>query len=237
MEFYCYIIMGVLLLPAMIFAFYAQYKVNKTYDTYSKVLAKCNLPANEVSRQILERNGATVSIMQTKGHLTDNYNPINKEICLSQSVYASTSVAAIGVAAHETGHALQDAKNYFPMKVRHAVIKLSSFASSLLIPLLALGTMFWFVLAGSLIGEVFIWVGVGLFALGALANLVTLPVEVNASNRALAALKETHLLEEDELQSVKKVLRAAALTYVASLAISLLGLLRILFFALAVHKD
>lgn len=237
MFFWEYIIIGVLLLPAMIFAMYAQFKVQSSFSKYSQVSASCNLTGTDVAKQMLEKNGIySVQVMRAKGNLTDNYNPKTKRINLSDPVWNSTSVAAIGVAAHETGHALQDARNYAPMKVRMAVVKLSNFTSSLFLPLLLVGLVLFFVLASSIVGEVFIWVGVGIFALGALANLVTLPVETNASRRALKQLEEMGIMTETELSQVKEVLSAAALTYVASLLISLLSLARIVIIALSLTR-
>lgn len=237
MFFWEYIIIGVLLLPAMIFAMYAQFKVQSSFSKYSQVSASCNLTGTDVAKQMLEKNGIySVQVMRAKGNLTDNYNPKTKRINLSDPVWNSTSVAAIGVAAHETGHALQDARNYAPMKVRMAVVKLSNFTSSLFFPLLLVGLVLFFVLASSIVGEVFIWVGVGIFALGALANLVTLPVETNASRRALKQLEEMGIMTETELSQVKEVLSAAALTYVASLLISLLSLARIVIIALSLTR-
>lgn len=237
MFFWEYIIIGVLLLPAMIFAMYAQFKVQSSFSKYSQVSASCNLTGTDLAKQMLEKNGIySVQVMRAKGNLTDNYNPKTKRINLSDPVCNSTSVAAIGVAAHETGHALQDARNYAPMKVRMAVVKLSNFTSSLFLPLLLVGLVLFFVLASSIVGEVFIWVGVGIFALGALANLVTLPVETNASRRALKQLEGMGIMTETELSQVKEVLSAAALTYVASLLISLLSLARIVIIALSLTR-
>lgn len=228
-----YIIPAGLLLLAMIFVIYAQIKVNRTFNKYSKVHAECNLKASEVASKLLERNGVSASVMRTKGKLTDSYNSRTKEIKLSEPVYDSTSVAAIGVAAHETGHAIQDAKKYVPMRLRTAAVKFSNFASSLFMPLILLGTMFWFVLAGTLVGLIFIVVALLLFILGFVVNLVTLPVELNASRRAKAALSDAGILTANEQKIVKKVLNAAALTYVASLAVSLIALLRLIFFFVA----
>lgn len=228
-----YIIPAGLLLLAMIFVIYAQIKVNSTFNKYSKVHAECNLKASEVASKLLESNGVSASVMRTKGKLTDSYNSRTKEIKLSEPVYDSTSVAAIGVAAHETGHAIQDAKKYVPMRLRTAAVKFGNFASSLFMPLILLGTMFWFVLAGTLVGLIFIVVALLLFILGFVVNLVTLPVELNASRRAKAALSDAGILTANEQKIVKKVLNAAALTYVASLAVSLIALLRLIFFFVA----
>lgn len=237
MYYWEYIIIAILILPALVFAMYAQIKVQSTFNKYSLINASCNLTGTEIARKMLEKNGIhSVQVMRAKGSLTDNYNPKTKRINLSEPVWNSTSVAAIGVAAHETGHALQDARNYAPMKIRTAVIKLSNFASSLFMPLILIGFVLFFVLASSLIGEIFIWVGVGIFSLGALVNIATLPVEVNASRRALKQLEGMGIMTTNELGQVKQVLSAAAMTYVASLLISLLSLARLVIIALSVTR-
>ncbi len=237
MLYWHYIIISFLIFPALFFALWAQFKVTKTFDTFSKKMATNQMTAEEVSKRILQKENVSLQIKGIKGKLTDHYNPKTKEIGLSENVYGSSSMAAIGVAAHETGHAIQDAKNYFPMKVRFFVVKLSNFTSSLLIPLVGIGIMFWFLLAGTIWGEVFIWTGVGLFALGALVNFVTLPVELNASKRAVNELKSLNCFDASEISAVKKVLNAAALTYVASLAVSLIALARLVLFALIIRRD
>lgn len=237
MLYWHYIIISFLIFPALFFALWAQFKVTKTFDTFSKKMATNQMTAEEVSKRILQKENVSLQIKSIKGKLTDHYNPKTKEIGLSENVYGSSSMAAIGVAAHETGHAIQDAKNYFPMKVRFFVVKLSNFTSSLLIPLVGIGIMFWFLLAGTIWGEVFIWTGVGLFALGALVNFVTLPVELNASKRAISELKSLNCFDASEISAVKKVLNAAALTYVASLAVSLIALARLVLFALIIRRD
>ena len=237
MYYWEYILMGVLIMPALIFAIYAQYKVQTAFNKYSFLNAASGLTGTEVAKRMLQKNGIdSVQIGRTKGSLTDHYNPKARKINLSEPVYNSSSVAAIGVAAHETGHALQDERNYAPMKIRMAVIKLSNLTSSLFLPLILVGLVLFFVLASHYIGVIFIWVGVGIFSLGALANLVTLPVEINASKRAIAQLKEMNVLTESELSGAKEVLSAAALTYVAALLISLLSLARVVLVALSVTR-
>lgn len=237
MLYWHYIIISFLIFPALFFALWAQFKVTKTFDTFSKKMATNQMTAEEVSKRILQKENVSLQIKNIRGKLTDHYNPKTKEIGLSENVYGSSSMAAIGVAAHETGHAIQDARNYFPMKVRFFVVKLSNFTSSLLLPLVGIGIMFWFLLAGTIWGEVFIWTGVGLFALGALVNFVTLPVELNASKRAVNELKSLNCFDASEISAVKKVLNAAALTYVASLAVSLIALARLVLFALIIRRD
>ena len=241
MYYWEYILMGLLLLPAMIFAMYAQFRVHSVFNKFSQTATNCGLTGSEVSKRILEKAGASaVQVGSTRGTLTDHYNPANKTVNLSEPVYQSTSIAAIGVAAHETGHALQDKSGYKLMKLRTAVIKASNFASSLCMPLILIGIVLFFVLASSFAGHVLIWVSVGIFALSTLVNLITLPVEINASRRALKQLDGLGILVEEEREGVKSVLSAAALTYVASLAISLISLFRLVFLALMVtgrNKD
>ena len=232
-----YIIPSILLLLAMIFVIYAHVKVNSTFSKYSKVRASCNMTASEVARKILDANNVKVDIMQTEGDLTDNYNPQAQVIQLSTPVYNSSSVASIGVASHEVGHAIQDDRKYFPMRVRTMAIKVSNFASSLLLPFLGIGTMFWFVFAGTNIGLIFIVSTLIVFTLGFIVNLATLPVEINASRRALKSLDEMNILTAEEHSQVKKVLTAAALTYVASLAVSLIVLFRLLVILFAHRRD
>lgn len=232
-----YVIPSLLLLVAMGFVLYAHFKVKETFNKYSKVQASCNLTASEVAKRILEKNYVKVDISLTEGELSDNYNPQAKMIQLSTPVYNSSSVAAIGVASHETGHAIQDDKNYFPMKIRTFAVKASNFASSLLFPFLAIGTMFWFVFAGTNLGLIFIVCTIAVFFLGFVVNLATLPVEINASRRALNSLGDMNILTEEEKSQVKKVLSAAALTYVASLAVSLIALFRLLVIFFSFRRD
>ncbi|MDR0850114.1 MAG: zinc metallopeptidase [Christensenellaceae bacterium] len=230
-----YYIMGIILLPAIIFAIWAQSKVHSTYSRYSQVTSRRGTTAAELLEHLkrvcyLEN----ITIKKVKGHLTDHYNSHTKELALSDGVYNSSSVAALGIACHEFGHALQDKDGYIPLKLRQIIIPVSNFASTLLMPLVIIGLIFGFAVeGGGLLGEIFLWSGVVLFGSATLANLVTLPVEYNASNRAIKVLRDSVTLEEDELVMAKKVLNAAALTYVAALLISLLNLVRFLLIVLA----
>ena len=235
--YFLYGISGLLIFICLIISVVAQTKVYNAYNEYTKIPSSLNMTGAQLAEKLALEHGLKLKIKTCKGKLTDHYNPKTKEIGLSENVYGSSSMAAIGVAAHETGHAIQDARNYFPMKVRFFVVKLSNFTSSLLIPLVGIGIMFWFLLAGTIWGEVFIWTGVGLFALGALVNFVTLPVELNASKRAVNELKSLNCFDASEISAVKKVLNAAALTYVASLAVSLIALARLVLFALIIRRD
>lgn len=209
-----------LVVPAALFALWAQTRVSGTFGRYSRVASAAGLTAAQVCRQILNENGLShIRVEQIAGQLTDHYDPRDGVIRLSQSVYGSTSVAAIGVAAHEAGHAVQYGVGYLPIKIRNAVIPVSQLGSRLSIPLLLLGLILGY---GPLVEA-----GILLFATVAVFQLVTLPVEFNASSRALVTLEEYHLLRDDEVGMARKVLSAAALTYVAALLTSVAQLLRL----------
>ena len=184
----------------------------------------CGMTGAQAAARLLQLNGITdVQIRQIGGTLTDYYDPKNKEICLSGDVYNATSVAAIGVACHEAGHACQHAQGYTPLKIRNAAIPATRIGSSLGIPLVLLGMVFTW--------RPLIMVGIVLYALVALFQLLTLPVEFNASRRALQTIESNQFLTEQEYRGAKKVLTAAALTYVAALASALATLLRLLLLA------
>ena len=211
----------ILLLPALLLSVYAQAKVSSTYRKYAKVRAGSGYAACDVARQMLDMNGLReVRIEQVRGSLTDHYDPRSRVLRLSESTYHSNSVAAIGVAAHECGHALQDAEGYAPLKIRGALVPVANFGSSASWILILLGIFFS---AANLIS-----IGVLAFAAVVVFQLVTFPVEFNASNRALAALEGGGFLTRDEVAQTNKVLRAAALTYVAAALTAVLQLLRLL---------
>ena len=213
----------IIVLPAIIFALIAQCMVKSTFSKYSTVYNSRGLTAYQAARQILDENGLNfIRIEHVSGNLTDHYDPKANVIRLSDSVYNSTSVAAIGVAAHEAGHAIQYAKNYFPIKIRNAIIPISQLGSSAAVPLVLLG-MFFYRSMGFLIT-----VGIFLYAAVVLFQVITLPVEFNASHRALQILESRYILESDEVGMAKKVLSAAAMTYVAAMFSSLLSLLRLI---------
>lgn len=208
-----------LVLPAVIFALWAQFNVKSTFSKYSKIASRSGMTGFDSARRILDANGlGSVRIAHVSGDLTDHYNPTDNTIYLSDSVYGSNSAAAIGVAAHEAGHAVQHATGYTPIKIRSAIIPITNIGSNLAMPLIILGVILSF--------PTLAYIGVAAFGLSTLFQLVTLPVEFDASGRALKALEGT--LDGDDLSSARKVLRAAALTYVAALAVSLVNLLRLL---------
>lgn len=215
---------GVIMIPVLLFSFYCQIKVKRAFRRYSSVHAMCGMTGAQAAARLLQLNGITdVQIRQIGGTLTDYYDPKNKEICLSGDVYNATSVAAIGVACHEAGHACQHAQGYAPLKIRNAAIPATRIGSSLGIPLVLLGMVFTW--------RSLIMVGIVLYALVALFQLLTLPVEFNASRRALQTIESNQFLTEQEYRGAKKVLTAAALTYVAALASALATLLRLLLLA------
>ena len=208
-----------LVLPAVIFALWAQFNVKSTFSKYSKIASRSGMTGFDSARRILDANGlGDVRIAHVSGDLTDHYNPTDNTIYLSDSVYGSDSAAAIGVAAHEAGHAVQHATGYTPIKIRSAIIPITNIGSNLAMPLIILGIVLSF--------PTLAYIGVAAFGLSTLFQLVTLPVEFDASGRALKALEGS--LDGDDLASARKVLRAAALTYVAALAVSLVNLLRLL---------
>lgn len=211
-----------IVLPAIIFALIAQVMVKSTFSKYSNESNQHGYTAKEVARKILDENGLyNVSIEYISGNLTDHYDPSANVIRLSDSVYNSTSVAAIGVAAHEVGHAIQHAQGYSPIKIRQAIIPITQIGSRLAVPLVLLGMLIsafqWLIPVG-----IFLYAGVVLF------QAVTLPVEFNASGRALKTLDENVILYKDEVRMAKKVLTAAAMTYVAAMFAALMSLLRLI---------
>lgn len=216
----------VLVLPAMLFAMWASAKVNSTFERYKNTRNIRGLTGAEAARWVLDRNGLTnVPIEHIQGSLTDHYDPTANVVRLSDTVYGSTSTAAIGVACHEVGHAIQHATNYAPVKIRTAIVPITNIGAKLSVPLIIGGLVL------SSLGEFFVmiaYIGCALYGLVTLFQLVTLPTEFNASSRALKTIEETNLLQGEELRQAKKVLSAAAMTYVAALAVSLAQLLRFL---------
>ncbi len=211
----------ILVLPALIFAMYAQSKVNTTFNKYRTVQNLRGYTGADVARWILDMNGLqNVIIERVQGNLTDHYDPKKNVVRLSDSTYSSTSVAAIGVAAHEVGHAVQHAEGYTPIKIRNSIVPVVQIASYAAWPLAIMGILFSFSGLANF--------GVLLFGLVVLFQLVTLPVEFNASNRALRTLEANAILGKEELSASKKVLSAAAMTYVASAVVAIANLLRLL---------
>lgn len=210
----------VFVLPALIFALWAQFNVKTTFAKYSRVRSDRGMTGYDAARLILDRNGlGYVRVEQVAGDLTDHYDPKANVIRLSQSVYGAQTAAAVGVAAHEAGHAVQYAQNYTPVKVRSAIIPVTNLASTAAFPIFLLGIVLSF--------STLAYIGVILFGASVVFQLITLPVEFNASSRAVKALADSGM-SEDGVKAARKVLTAAALTYVAALASAIGNFLRLL---------
>lgn len=223
----------ILLLPAMIFALVAQARVQSTFKKYDRVHSQRGMTGGDAARRILDLNGLYhVKVEYVRGHLNDHFDPRTNVIRLSDATYGSTSVAAIGVAAHEAGHAVQHATGYAPIRLRGAIIPVTQFGSRLAMPLFLIGLLLTgFSASGGSLGELLMLGGIILFSLSTLFQLVTLPVEFNASSRALRTLEESGILQGEEISGAGAVLSAAAMTYVAALATSLAYLLRFILIA------
>ena len=216
----------VLILPCMIFSMIASSRVNSTFQKYSAQYSQMRITGAEAARRVLAHNGVSgVRIERVAGNLTDHYDPRTNVIRLSDSVYSSTSTAAIGVAAHEAGHAVQYAVNYAPIKLRAAIIPLTNFGSKLAMPLILAGILLTFL--GSF-STLLVYLGIGAFALSFVFQLITLPVEFNASRRAIRAIEDAQLLTAEEQQGAQKTLKAAAMTYVAAMSVALAQLIRLI---------
>ncbi len=219
--YYAYYFTGIVMVPVLIFSLICQAKVQSNFNKYSKVISVGGLTGADAAMRLLSLNGINdVKIKRISGNLTDYYDPKNKEICLSENVYSSRSIAAIGVACHEAGHACQHALGYKPLAVRNAIIPITRIGSWLGIPLC---------IVGFLINSVTIaYIGLIFYGFIALFQLATLPVEFNASKRAMNTIQEYGFLNDVEYSGAKKVLNSAALTYVAALASSVATIFRIL---------
>lgn len=216
-----YTLITIGLLAAVIYASIASVKVKTTFNKYNKINVSSRMAACDVARQILDANGLyDIQIVKIRGSLTDYYDPKKKIIALSESVYGSSSVGAIGVAAHECGHAVQYAKGYAPIKLRAMFVPVVNICSR---------TWVWVFMIGCALGSLFMAeVGIVFFAVVVLFQLITLPVEFNASSRAVKTLDQSGILYGEEIKGAKKVLKAAAMTYVSSLLVSIMQLLRLI---------
>lgn len=228
--------MGIILLPAIIFALFAQARVDSTYKKYSKVQSEKGMTARQVAEEVLRQKGIlAVTVKKVSVNLTDYYSDKEKVVALSESVCDSTSVSAIGIALHEVGHAIQYDEGYAPIKFRNFMVKACNLSSKLLWPLVIIGLIFNFGIEnGGLIGRICLWSGIIFFGLSVIFNLITLPVEYNASNRAKKLMSSNGILNSQEISMASQVLNAAALTYVAALMVSILNLLR---FVLVVGRN
>ena len=213
----------ILLVPAMILAFYAQSKVKNTFKEYSRSSTASGMTGFEVAQRILQDEGiGDIPVKNIRGNLTDHYNPKKREVCLSDSVYGSNSISALGVAAHETGHALQHQEGYTPLKLRNVFVPVASFGSGAAFPLFFIG-FFFSQNVGWLMD-----VGILFFIFALVFHLITLPVELDASARAIAILQGRGYLQGHEIQSAKKVLNAAAWTYIAAATMAVTQLIRLI---------
>ena len=211
----------ILIIPALILAIYAQFKVKNTYAKFSQIYNARRMTGKQAAIELLSMNGiGDVEVEATEGTLSDHYDPRIKKVRLSQANYQGASLASLAVAAHEVGHAIQHHKNYFPLQIRHAILPVTNFGSWLAFPLFFIG---FFIQTPFLMD-----LGIVLFGGVVVFHLVTLPVEYNASNRALLQLESHGFLTTQEVGGAKKVLNAAALTYVAATAMALLQLVRLL---------
>ena len=215
-----------IVLPCIILSLWASSSVNSTFKHYSNVLSSRRITGAEAAQRVLNANGVRgVRIERVSGNLTDHYDPKTNVIRLSDSVYNSPSVAAIGVACHEAGHAVQYAENYAPIKLRAAIIPVTNIGSKLAMPLILLGVVFSFL--GNF-SYAIVYLGIACFGLSLVFQLVTLPVEFNASRRAMQAIESANILTDEEQRGARKTLKAAAMTYVAATAVALAQLLRLI---------
>lgn len=201
---------------------FAQFRIHVTFSKYSKV--KCNMAGVDASNLVLSQNCVSgIKFYKSKGHLTDHFDPRDNSISLSGEVYNNTSISAIGVGAHEAGHAVQMARNYFPMKLRHKLVPITNFSSMLAMPLVFFGLLS--------VQDILINIGILLFSISVIFHIVTLPVESDASQRALLALEKSGKFTDEELVGVRKVLMAARFTYIAAILTSIVSLLRLIMLA------
>ena len=216
----------VLVLPCVLLSIWASSSVNSTFKRYSSQHSRRGITGAEAAQRVLRTNGVTgVRIERVSGNLTDHYDPQTNVIRLSDSVYSNTSTAAIGVACHEAGHAVQYAESYAPIKVRAAIIPITNIGSKLAMPLILIGLL---LTASESLSFGFVYLGIACFGLSLIFQLITLPVEFNASRRAMQAIESGELLTEEEQRGARKTLTAAAMTYVAATAVSLAQVLRLI---------
>ncbi len=224
---FSYLLFLLILIPFLALSAYASAKVNSTYAKYDRVPNRSHMTGYDTATRLMHKRGVTdISVNRVGGRLTDHYNPSKKQVNLSQSTYGSASVASVAVAAHEIGHVMQKQKGYVPYKIRNILVPITNIGSRLALPVILVGLLldiFWQAVP---YGEWAVYVGIGLYGLSTLFMLVTLPVEFNASRRAKKMLVEDGILAPDEVPAASKVLSAAAMTYVASLLVSLVYFLR-----------
>lgn len=230
-----YYVLGIVMIPGIILGIYAQARVFTTFNKFNTTQTESGKTAKEVVQKMLNGAGyTTTSIKEIRGELTDNYNPKTDTISLSESVANQNSISAIGVAAHEVGHVFQHKQKYAPLKVRSAMVPVLNISSFFMWPLIIIGLIMEMI-AVSTMSSVLIYIGVGIYALNTLFCLITLPVELNASKKAYKMLLGTNEMTQEEANNAKKVLNAAAWTYVAALITSILSLIRVLLFIFAMR--
>lgn len=216
----------VYIVPALIVTMIAQFRVKSTFEKYSRISTARNMTGAQAASSVAQFGGAPgVQVQRVSGSLTDHFDPRDNTISLSDQVYASTSIAALGVAAHEAGHAIQHAQGYLPNKIRTVLVPITNFGSRLAVPLIIVGLFL------PVQYDFVVYLGIALYSFAVLFQLATLPVELNASFRAIRALDEAGILYPDELEGAKKVLRAAAMTYLAASFTAIMSLLRLLVLA------
>ncbi len=230
-----YYILGFVMLPGIALGIFAQIKIISTYNEFNSVETKRGRVAKDVARLMLNGSGYyNTKIKEIPGELSDNYDPKNDVVSLSKGVANKSSISSIGVAAHEIGHVFQHKQNYVPVKIRSALVPVLNFSSYLMWPLIIIGLIFEIAFISSW-SSALIYIGLGIYALNTVFCLITLPVEINASKRAYKMLIATNEMTEEEAKSAKKVLNAAAWTYVAALITSILSLLRVLLFIMSIR--
>lgn len=226
---YEYLLFLLLLIPCLIFSGWASMRVNKTFSAYDKVQTRSCMTGYDTAVRLMSRRGVhDISVNRVDGKLTDHYHPTKKQVNLSMSSYGSASVAAVAVAAHEVGHVMQKKSGYVPYKIRNVLVPVTNIGARLALPLVIVGVLLdlFLTVTPMPVGQWLVYIGIALYGLSTLFMLVTLPVEYNASRRAKKMLIEDGILTQEELPGASKVLSAAALTYVASLLVSLLYFLR-----------
>lgn len=234
---YSYLLYLLILLPCLVFSAWASARVNSTYSAFDKVPNASCMTGYDAATRLMAKRGlaGSISVNRVNGKLTDHYNPAKKQVNLSTATYGSASVAAVAVAAHEVGHVMQKHEGYVPYKIRNILVPITNIGSRLALPVIIVGLILdLLALVAQPIGEYVVYVGIALYGLSTLFMLATLPVEFNASKRARLMLVEDGILTPEEAHGAKKVLSAAALTYVASLLISLVYFLRLVIILIAI---
>ena len=238
-DYLIYTLLGIILIPGILYSIITSARVNSIFNKYSKVFSSTNITGADAARKILQAQGiSNVQVVRSEdSQLVDNFNPQTNYITLSSKVYDGTSISSLGVAAHEVGHAIQHSQDYAPAKVRIALVYVNNFMSTFVWPLILCGMLLDLAYIGGIVGDIFLYVGVLFFGASLLLTLCTLPVELDASKRALKLLVSTGCVDAMEVKGAKKVLSAAAKTYVAAILVSALNLLRFVLYFLSRRKD